>query len=70
MHDLPLSSRHDSSEASGTQIPDAEVRILPPVFMIIPRLIARDLVRCRQARNRARKRFANILAARELSCRP
>ena len=25
-----LSARHDSSEASGTQIPDAEVRILPP----------------------------------------
>ena len=42
MHDLPLSSRHDSSEASGTQILDAEVRILPPVFMIIPRLIARE----------------------------
>jgi hypothetical protein len=25
-----LSARHDTSEASGTQIPDAEVRILPP----------------------------------------
>ena len=25
-----LSARHDSSEGSGTQIPDAEVRILPP----------------------------------------
>jgi hypothetical protein len=25
-----LSARHNSSEASGTQIPDAEVRILPP----------------------------------------
>jgi hypothetical protein len=33
-------------------------------------LIARDLVRCRQAGNRTRKRFANIPSARELSCRP
>ena len=30
VYDLPLSARRDGSKASGTQIPDAEVRIPPP----------------------------------------